>query len=504
MLKALSRLAEWSLEQEQYEQAEGYSRRQIELEPWREQAYQQLMRALCLKGERVQALAQFESLRKALQRELKVEPSEDTVALYQQIWEGKLQARKKEASAAEEIPARSVAEKAQPDLVKPLHNLPQQLTSFIGREKEIAEVQAMLSAHRLVTLTGSGGTGKSRLALAVAERLLDEFEHGIWLAELARLTDQAQVTRTVAAALGLQESGSLPIQEVLSDYVKNRRLLLVLDNCEHLLEACGRLAEILLRTSPRLVVLATGREALGVGGEASYLVPELSMPDPEQLPSLEAIARSEAVSLFADRAALARPDFQVTEQNAQAVVQICHRLDGIPLAIELAAAHVAALSVDQISARLNNRFHLLTGGSRTGLPRQQTLLASIDWSYQQLTDMERLLIGRLSIFSGGWSLEAAESVCAQDRIDPIEMLDFLTSLVKKSLVIFADKSPDRPGQAPRYRMLETIRQYAREKLDDQGEREAVCRCHLEYFLAMAEQAETEFHGTGNGSGFTAW
>jgi predicted ATPase/class 3 adenylate cyclase len=374
------------------------------------------------------------------------------------------------------------------------NNLPLQLTSFIGREKEIAEICRLLNDHRLVTLTGSGGTGKTRLALAVAVQVLDNFEHGAWLAELAPLADPEKVTRTVATALGLQEEGGLPILEVLCDYVKRRRLLLVLDNCEHLLEACCRLMEILLHASPGVTVLASSREGLGIGGEVSYRVPELSNPDLHQSLSLEEIARSEAVCLFADRAAMAQPGFQVTDQNAPAVVKICRRLDGIPLAIELAAARVSVLSVEQIAARLSDRFRLLTGGSRTALPRQQTMRASIDWSYHQLSDMERLLLGRLSVFVGGWTLEAAESICTQDGIGTGEVLDTLTSLVKKSLVTFISEAPGWPGQGSRYRMLETIRQYAREKLVDQGGGEDLRCRHLEYFLAMAEQAEAEFYG----------
>jgi predicted ATPase/class 3 adenylate cyclase len=374
------------------------------------------------------------------------------------------------------------------------NNLPLQLTSFIGREKEIVEICSLLKDHRLVTLTGSGGTGKTRLALAVATRVLDQYEHGAWLAELAPLADPEKVNRIVATALGLQEGSGLPILEILCDYVKRRRLLLLLDNCEHLLDACCRLIEILLHASPGLKVLASSREGLGIGGEVSYRVPELSTPDPRQPPSLEEIFRSEAVCLFVDRAAMVNPGFQLTDQNAPAMVQICRRLDGIPLAIELAAARVSALSVEQIASRLSDRFRLLTGGSRTALPRQQTLRASIDWSYQQLSDTERMLLGRLSIFAGGWTLEAAESICAQDGIGTGETLDILTSLVKKSLVAFAGEAPGWPGQGPRYRMLETIRQYAREKLADQGGGEDLRRRHLEYFLAMAERAEAEIFG----------
>jgi non-specific serine/threonine protein kinase len=288
----------------------------------------------------------------------------------------------------------------------------------------------------------------------------------------------------------MQEASDLPILEVLSDYVKNRHLLLVLDNCEHLLEACSRLVDHLLRTSPGLTVLASSREALGIGGEAAYHVPSLTLPDLRQLSLPDAIAQSEAVSLFAERAALALAGFQVTPQNAPAVVKICRRLDGIPLAIELAAARAAALSIEQIAARLNDRFRLLTGGSRTALPRQQTLRASIDWSYSQLPEVERRLLNSLSVFAGGWSLEAAEQVCAGDGIEAEEMLDLLTSLVKKSLATFTAES----GQEPRYHLLETIRQYAREKLLDYGGGEDLRRRHLIYFLALAEQAEAEFQG----------
>jgi predicted ATPase/DNA-binding CsgD family transcriptional regulator len=379
---------------------------------------------------------------------------------------------------------------AEAETSKPKHNLPLQLTSFIGREKEIAAVCRLLAEHRLVTLTGSGGTGKSRLALTVAGQMLGEFEHGVWLAELDSLADAEQVSRAVAAALGLLETGGLPVLEVLRSYVKNRRLLLVLDNCEHLLEACSRLVEALLRASPGLKILTTSREALEVGGEASYRVPELSMPDLRQLPALEEIARYEAVCLFADRAALALLSFQLTAQNAPSVVQICRRLDGIPLAIELAAARTSTLSVEQIAARLNDRFRLLTGGSRTALPRQQTLRASIDWSYLQLTEEERLLLRQLSVFAGGWALEAAENVCTQNGIDAGEVLEVLTSLVKKSLIHTVISA----GGMNRFRMLETIREYAREKLVDQDGGEDVHRRHLLYFLTMAAQAEAEFQG----------
>jgi predicted ATPase/DNA-binding SARP family transcriptional activator len=510
MLKALNRLAAWSIEQGEYEQAEGYARRQIELETWREPAHQQLMRALSLKGERVQALAQFESLRKALQRELKVAPSEETIQLYASIRDeevhpagGKTPKEQEAPSANHQSKISNLQSTIPTPTSLPRHNLPQQLTSFIGREKEIAQVQALLSntPGRMVTLTGAGGTGKSRLALVVAEKMLNQFApgdyrfaDGVWLAELWHLTDTTQVPRAVATALGLQESGGIPISEVLNDYVRNRRLLLVLDNCEHLLEASAQLVETLLRLSPGLTVLATSREALGVIGEAIYHVPEFAVPNPQSLPPLEEVTHLEAVRLFADRAALVQPDFTVTDQNILAVVEICYRLSGIPLAIELAAARAVALSLEQIAVRLTDRFRLLTGGSRTALPHQQTLRASIDWSFDMLSGVERLLFGRLSVFSGGWTLEAAENICAQDGIETDEVLDILASLVKKSLVVFLSESPRREIQEPRYRMLETIRQYAHEKLLDDGGDEVLRRWHLEYFRVIAEQAETESRG----------
>jgi predicted ATPase/class 3 adenylate cyclase/DNA-binding SARP family transcriptional activator len=369
------------------------------------------------------------------------------------------------------------------------HNLPLQLTRFIGREREMAEVKRLLQTARLLTLTGAGGCGKTRLALQVAADLLEEYPNGVWLVELAALTDPALVPQTVAATWGVREEPGRPLIQTLMDYLRPRSLLLVLDNCEHVLAACAQLAEAWVRACPKLRILATSREGLGIGGEQTYRVPSLSRPDPQSLPVLEQLQAFEAVQLFAERAGLSQPSFAVTEANARAVAQVCHRLDGIPLALELAAARVKALPVETIAQRLDDRFRLLTGGSRTALPRQQTLRALIDWSYDLLTEAERALLRRLSVFSGGWTLEATEAVCARAGIESWEVLDLLTQLVEKSLVGYEEQE----GKA-RYRLLETVRQYGRDRLLESGEEEAVRERHRDYFLALAEEAEPQLRG----------
>jgi Predicted ATPase len=369
------------------------------------------------------------------------------------------------------------------------NNLPTQLTSFIGRENEIAEVKQELESHRLVTLTGSGGTGKTRLSLQVAADLLDHFDHGVWFVELAPLTDPQLIPQTILSVIGISEQqGKTPL-ELLQDYLHEKKILMVLDNCEHLIEASARVVNALLNAAPHLRVMASSREALGVKGEASYPVPSLSLPDIKHLPLIEQLSQYEAVRLFIDRALLVAPHFVVDKDNAPHIAQICHRLDGIPLAIELAAARVKMLSVEQISKRLDDRFRLLTGGARTSMPRQQTLRALIDWSYDLLSKNERLLLCRLSVFAGGWALEAAEEICAGDGIESYEILDLLSQLVNKSLVVVQDS---QSGET-RYRMLETLRQYTREKLLEVGDGEMIRDRHLAYFVKLAVQAEPELH-----------
>jgi predicted ATPase/class 3 adenylate cyclase/Tfp pilus assembly protein PilF len=370
------------------------------------------------------------------------------------------------------------------------HNLPLQLTSFIGREKEIVEVKRRVLGDRFVTLTGPGGTGKTRLAVQVAAELLELFPDGVWLVEMASISDSALVPNTIATALGIRESSGRPILNLLTDYLRNKETLLVLDNCEHLLSACAQLVMTLLQACPNLCILATSREALDIPGEVPFRVPSLSAPDARRIPPIEKLIEYESVRLFVERAGIIQPNFALTHANASPVAQICHRLDGIPLAIELAVARVKVMPVEQVAARLDDRFRLLTGGSRTALPRHQTLQALIDWSYDLLSDMERALFQRLSVFAGGWTLEAAEAICAGEGIEPFDILDLLTQLINKSLVI-----PDQESSTEtRYRLLETIRQYARNKLFASGGGDKVRERHLDYYRKLAAQAEPELRG----------
>jgi predicted ATPase/class 3 adenylate cyclase len=379
------------------------------------------------------------------------------------------------------------------------NNLPVQLTSFIGREPQMAEVKGRLSAARLLTLSGAGGTGKTRLALQVAADELDTFSDGVWLVELAPLSDPGLVPQSVATALGVREEVGRPRLATLTDALRARHLLLLLDNCEHVVEACARLADGLLRACPELKILATSREALRIAGETTYQVPSLAFPERVDDRAVRSathdatrITQYEAVRLFIDRAVVVATNFAVTDINAPAVAQICRRLDGIPLAIELAAARVRSISAEQIAARLDDQFHLLTGGSRT-LQRHQTLRALIDWSHDLLTEPERALLRRLSVFAGGWTLEAAEAVCSDDPsqgfILSAAVMDLLDGLVNKSLVAV---TPEQPTM--RYQMLETIRQYARERLAASNEERQVRAQHLEYFLGLAQSGEIDVVG----------
>ena len=367
------------------------------------------------------------------------------------------------------------------------HNLPVQLTSFIGREKEMEEIKHSILTRRLVTLTGVGGTGKTRLSLQVAADVLDQFRDGVWFVELAAISDPDLIAQAVVSCLGIPEQPGLTMLQLLLDYLRVKNLLLLLDNCEHLIEASAQLVDTLFSNAPFIKIIATSREALGVSGEVIWHVPSLSLPDVKQVPTIEQLSQYEAVQLFIERAMLMQPHFLVTNENAPAVAQICFRLDGIPLAIELTAARVKGLSLEQIASRLNDRFRLLTGGSRTALPRQQTLQATIDWSYKILSEEERILLRRLSVFAGGWTLEAAEQVCASDEFNAYQILDLLLHLVDKSLVVAKTQEIH-----PRYYMLETIRQYAQEKLDESGETNLMRDRHLEYFCSLAEQARPHF------------
>jgi len=368
------------------------------------------------------------------------------------------------------------------------HNIPAQLTNFIGREKETKEIKAAIAAHRLVTLTGSGGTGKTRLSLQAAADLLDQYPDGVWFAELAPLTDSNLIPQSILSALQANEQEGKTALQTLIERLRDKKTLLILDNCEHLIEASAKIAETLLAHAPALRILASSREALGIPGELAWRVPSMTLPDARKISEVEELLQSEAARLFVERAALAQPHFRLTKDNAPHVAQICARLDGIPLALELAAARVKALSVEQVAARLDDRFRLLTGGSRAALPRQQTLRALIDWSYQLLSEDERLLFRRLAVFVGGWTLDAAESVCGEER-SGFDILDLMTRLVDKSLI-----NVEHSAGESRYRRLETIRQYAREALLNSEETAAFRDRHLEYFLTYAETAKVKLGG----------
>ncbi len=378
------------------------------------------------------------------------------------------------------------------------NNLPAQLTSFIGRKAETTQVKTLLapestwagdspapdSTHRLVTLIGPGGTGKTRLSLQVANELLDTFPDGVWLVELAPLTDPDRVVQAAAEPFGLSEQPGRPLIAMLVDHLRAQKVLLVLDNCEHLIDACAQLADELLQRCPQLRILASSREALGIAGERAFRVQSLSLPAGNRPLSAAELAEYDSVQLFVTRAKVAKSSFALTDENAPVILPICRRLDGIPLAIELAAARTRMLSPQQILDRLDDRFRLLTGGSRTALPRQRTLQALIDWSYDLLAEEERVLLRRLSIFSGGWSLEAAENITGVEPLDPIEILDLLEQLHNKSLITASEGDMDI-----RYTMLETVRQYAQLKLAESGEADELRDRHLFYYLEKMDQGK---------------
>jgi predicted ATPase/DNA-binding SARP family transcriptional activator len=477
-LEALETLTRAHESSGDYDQMRAYAARQLTLEPWREQAHRDVMRALALAGKRPAALAQYEACRRVLKRELGIEPDAETEALYAHIQAGSL--------GKPQVSARA-----------PARNLPAPLTSFIGRAAEIATLQQALANTRLLTLTGAGGSGKTRLALALAHTVADAYRDGVWLVELAPLTDPALLEHAVAAELRLHEEAGQPLREQLMQKLRASQLVLLLDNCEHLLPACRELVQALLQACPSVIVLATSRTLLQVDGEQVWLVPPLATPD-GALTTPDQLLAYDSVRLFVERARTANSTFALSERNAPTVAQICHRLDGTPLALELAAARLRHMAVETIAARLDDRFGLLTSGSPTALPRHQTLRATIDWSYALLSRPARVLFRRLAVFAGGWTLDAAERVvgpsesAAEDRATTV---DLLASLIDQSLVVVEARSDALP-----YRMLETISDYAREKLLASGEAETLRDSHLAYYLGLAEQAEAYLYSAAQ----SAW
>lgn len=359
--------------------------------------------------------------------------------------------------------------------------LPIQLTKFIGRQQELDQIKRLLTTTRLLRLTGAGGVGKTRLALEAASQMLDQFADGVRLVELAPLADEALLPQTVAAALSLLEQANRPAIDTLIASLQAQNLLLLLDNCEHLIDGSVRLVDALLHACPDLRILATSREVLNVPGEVAWLVPSLSL-SPGEPEALEELMQYDAVRLFVERSQAALPSFSLTPRNAKAVEEICRQLDGIPLALELAAARMRTVSVEQIAVRLQDRFRLLTTGGRTVVPRHQTLRSLVDWSHDLLSEPARTLLRRLAIFAGGWTLEAAESICAGDGIDEAAILDLLSQLLDKSLALAEQHETEK-----RYRLLETVRQYAAEKLQESGEERALRHRHLVWFRELAER-----------------
>ena len=447
-------------------------------EPYNEEAHAGLMRVYAISGRQGEALRQYGRLSGALGGE----PSASARALREEIAAGRFPAARRN-----QFTGPPTGETAR-GVVVGRHNLPAQRNSLVGRRREILEAKRALAMTRLLTLTGTGGSGKTRLALEAARDLIGAYPDGVWLVELAPLSEEELVPQAVAKAVGVPEQPERLLADALVEAMRAKEMLLILDNCEHLVEATAGLVDMLLDSCPRLRVLATSREALGVAGEARWPVPALSVPDPSLSPTVMELEGSDSARLFAERARHRDPTFTVGSENVRVVAEICRRLDGIPLAIELAAARVGTLSLEQISERLEDSLKLLTAGDRMAVPRQQTLRGALDWSHELLGESERPLFMRLSVFAGGWTLEAAEVVAS--AVEEGDVLELLSGLANKSLVV---SEPTGDGRV-RYRLLESVRQYAREKLEENRNAEAVRRRHAEYFLTLAEEAEPKLWG----------
>lgn len=478
---ALAQLIVLSEQARDYTAAIGYARRLLEADPLGEEAYRKLMQMYARIGDRANLVRVYQTCVAVLKRELDTEPSALTRELFEEL-------RRAETSVERPVVLRGQ--------VKP--NLPSPLTSFVGRTRELGIVHALIEQARLVTLTGVGGCGKTRLAIQAAHEVENDFRDGIWFVDLAPLSAPEDVPRTCAAVFGLREQPDISTVELLADYMREKNLLLVLDNCEHLLSACAPFVQSILQAAPDVRILATSREQLNLVGEALLVVPPLSLPDADH-PMLESLAHSDAVQLFATRASFVLPTFRLNHENIGAVAQLCKRLDGIPLAIELAAARARALTPNQIAARLDDALAVLTRGSM-GMPaRHQTMRAVLDWSDALLADAERVLFRRLSVFTGSFTLETVESVCSDDKGLARELiLDLLSGLIDKSLLMAVEVEK---SEEARYRLLEPIRQYAREKLELAGEEEMVGARQLDWCVALGESIQPELEGAKQAAAF---
>ncbi len=507
-LEALEKLSILQENQGQYRQAIASAQRLLRYDPLQEAIYRQLMQLYMLNGDRTGALRVYHTCSTVLKDELDIAPDEATRAIYETLLVGEAQPAPQDSQARRKIK----------------QNLPNPLTSFIGREDEMKAVRQLLSTSRLLTLTGPFGSGKTRLALEIANQITaeeEQFPDGVWWIELAAITDPELAPQAVAAVLGIREKPDEELTETLIDALRERAMLLLLDNCEHFVAACNGLAASLLRACPGLRILATSREALGIKGEVAWAVPPLAYPRPGEgtgkkevvfslvstradrsIDAAEAarLVQYEAVELFIERAAAALPTFKLTSKNAPAVMQICRRLEGIPLAIELAAARVKMMTVEQIAARLDDALHLLKANWGEEPPHHQTLQAAVDWSYDLLSSKEQVLLRRFSVFAGGFNLEEAEQIAGmpvgseaapKPDLSPVDVLDLLSRLIDKSLVVVEDR--EQAGEV-RYRLLEVVRQYTREQLVRAGELGPARRRHAETFLSLVEEAVPRLRG----------
>jgi predicted ATPase/DNA-binding SARP family transcriptional activator len=468
LAEALNTLSEDYIALGEAEKAIPYARRLITLDPLNEASHRKLMDVYIQAGQHSAALKQYQTCEQILRKELGLDPQPETLALYKRIRKG-------------DIKPAQVIKPAETN--PPKHNLPSQLSSFIGREKEQTEIMNLIAKNRLVTLLGTGGIGKTSLALQVGHKLLNEYPNGIWFIALDSLSDLTLVPQTVAAVFEIRESNDRSRIEILINKLCEKTTLLILDNCEHVVEACAQLATTLLSNCSKLKILATSREVLNVTGEATYRTPSLSIPEQDEM-SLQELTEYESIRLFKERAALAASSFTLTKENAQAVIDICRKVDGIPLAIELAAARVNMLQVSEILNQLQGSFALLSTDNRTASLRQQTLQASVDWSWGLLNAAEQTFMRQLSVFAGGWTLESAEAVCDSD------VLSLTQALVTKSLIVVDQRS----GPTTRYRFHEIVRQYAREKMIEAGEEDKLRTRHLNYFLQLTGEAEPSLKG----------
>jgi predicted ATPase/DNA-binding SARP family transcriptional activator/DNA-binding CsgD family transcriptional regulator len=479
-LSLLLDLASAQEERGDYGAAIDTLRKAISEEPTSEEAYVGLMRLYALLGRKVEALRHYELLREMVSRELGTEPSTSARALREEIASGRFPPQEVQPLSS------PPTEAGEP----PRHDLPVPRTSFVDRQRELTEIKRTLDMTRLLTLTGASGSGKTRLALTAATNLAAAHPDGVWFVELAGLSEPDLVPQAIADGVGAREQPGRPITDTITQHLLEKRGLLVLDNCEHLVDAVAHLVDFLLSSCPHLRILATSREPLGVEGEVLFSV--LPLPVPAGLPAdLSKVGGNDSVRLFVERARLRLPSFLLTQENARPVVAVCRRLEGLPLAIELAAARMGTLATDQMAQRLEDSLGLLSAGPRTVPPRQRTMRAAIEWSYGLLSEPEKEMFKRLSVFAGGFTLEAAEVVCPGGVIEEGEVLNLVSGLVDKSLVV-AETSAE--GQV-RYRMLEPVRQYARERLQEGGEAEAVLRRHAAFFLTLAERAEPELKGS---------